>query len=83
MNSLLKSDEINVSFAREFRLYLATEFAHHGSLANYMENLPSKRLQENEVQKWFAQLLEALAHCHSQGWAHCNVTSTLTFASIL
>ena len=57
-------------FVCEDYLFLIFEMCNGGSLANIMER---RRLSHPEVLRWFREVVNALAVCHSQGIAHRDI----------
>ena len=53
--------------------YIVMERVDGPDLIVYMERFPLSRLPPAEAQRFFAQLLTALAHAHSRGFLHCDV----------
>ena len=53
-------------------IYIAMEYFQHGDLHNYLSNTKS-RLPVEEAQELTRQILEGLAHMHTNGFAHRDI----------
>lgn len=62
------------SFRNDRRSYLILELASQGDLLEYINNVSSRRiypgLEEGDAKRLFRQLINAVAHCHSNGIVH-------------
>lgn len=53
--------------------FLVTEYAGGGDLLKLMQARDCKPLEEDEMRRYFRQLLFALDHMHRRGWVHRDV----------
>eukprot|EP00276_Gloeochaete_wittrockiana_P013553 CAMPEP_0184333100 /NCGR_PEP_ID=MMETSP1089-20130417/2157_1 /TAXON_ID=38269 ORGANISM="Gloeochaete wittrockiana, Strain SAG46.84" /NCGR_SAMPLE_ID=MMETSP1089 /ASSEMBLY_ACC=CAM_ASM_000445 /LENGTH=684 /DNA_ID=CAMNT_0026656755 /DNA_START=66 /DNA_END=2120 /DNA_ORIENTATION=- len=51
-------------------LFILMEYANAGNLAQYIQSLPSKHLEENEIWAFFIDILLGLRHLHHSGIIH-------------
>ena len=55
------------------QLYLVTDFASGGDLLKLMNERECKPMPEDEIRRYFRQLLFAIDHMHRRGWVHRDV----------
>lgn len=55
------------------QIYLVTDFAAGGDLLKLMNERECKPMPEDEIRRYFRQLLFALDHMHRRGWVHRDI----------
>lgn len=53
------------------QFFLILEFCENGSLSAYLKT--HQNIPEDQINTWIAQMLDAVAYCHSQGLAHRDI----------